>query len=547
MSGTVQSLDGIFPVEYAQALIERCVFTLRNDERKRRAWDRWLIYTEQHAPLILSRIEGTQNDDGVRNELRKFVDLTVNPGLDVTRQTSVCWRQGARRSIEGATKDQLKAFHELVLESRIDAIAPSWNRIAALVGTILVVPAVRRGLLRWDTLLPTFTEVQPDPEDRFGAPLAAAWTIRDECERPEDAVAVFLDAQAWRTYKLRDAHKPAASAMVMATPAADPELREARPPIEHGLGYFPGVPLRFTEVFDGDWYGSPYLNQRLVDATVVIGVLNAALGLTRKAQNKKLLTLIGDLGGFPDGQSLDPEIPFVADVPAGSGPAPTIQALDFDTDPDKFIKHASWIYRNIASAYGGQVESDETGAGTRLVFSPETLTEIRNEQIPHAREFERSLWATAVDMARQFRHPLAERLPSREQVLAGFRIDFGKLSRRFSDPTAETAWTDWLLSKGVTDQIEILRSQGNTTLDDEQLRDLIEKRLEVQAWFNDAVTKRNLNMQGGDVTTAAQAFGAMGPAIRDGAAPPQNTTADAAGADAPKVDNERRESDDPGR
>lgn len=546
MSDLVQSLAGAYPVEYAQALIERCAFTLRSDERKRRAWDRWLIYTEQHAPLILARILDTQNDEGVRNEIAKFVDLTVNPGLDVTRQTSVCWRQGARRSIEGVSEDALKAFHELVLESRIDAIAPSWNRIAALVGTILVVPAVRKGALRWDTLLPTFTEVQPDPEDPFGSPVAAAWTIRSECEQPEDAVVVFLDASAWRTYKLARAPiiRAAAAMGMAAAPEPEPTLEVARPPIEHQLGYFPGVPLRFTEVFDGDWYGSPYLNQRLVDATVAIGVLNAALGFTRKAQNKKLLALIGDLGGFPDGQSLDPEVPFVADVPAGSGPAPTVTSLDFDTSPDNFIKHASWVYRNIASAYGGQVESDETGAGTRLVFSPETLTEIRNEQIPHARQFERELWATAVDMARKFQHPLAQRLPSREQVLAGFRIDFGKLSRRFQDPIAETAWTDWLLSKGATDQIEILRAQGNTTLDDEQLRELIEKHLEVQARFNDAVTKRNLNMQGGDVKTTAQAFGALGPAARDGTAPPQTSSNADAGADAPGNDDNARRSGD---
>ncbi|MBK6920413.1 MAG: hypothetical protein IPH07_23640 [Deltaproteobacteria bacterium] len=529
----------MFPPEYARALLDRCVFVMRSDTRKRRAWDRWLIYTEQHTSLILDRITSTQNDDGVRNEIAKFVDLTVNPGLDVTRQTSVCWRQGARRSIEGVDDDAQKAFHELVLESRIDVVAPSWNRIGALVGALLVVPAVRKQRLAWDTLLPTFTEVEPDPDDYYGTPLAAAWTLRSECEQPEDAVAVYLDDQAWRTYRLADAPVPAG----LYGAAKPQEFIEALPPVEHGLGYFPGVPLRFAEVFDGDWYGSPYLNQRLVDATVSIGVLNAALGFTRKAQNKRLLTLIGDLGGFPDGQSLDPEVPFVADVPAGAGVPPTIQAIDFDTNPDNFIKHASWIYRNIASAYGGQVESDDTGAGTRLVFSPETLTEIRNEQIPHAREFERMLWATAVDMCRAMNHPLADRLPTRDEVLAGFRIDFGKLSRKFSDPSAEQAWVDWLLSKGATDQLEILRAQGNTTLDDEQLQELIEKRLEVQAWFNDVVTTRNLSMTPGGVATAAQAFGATGTAVRDGTpvtvaarVPVEGAAPDASNVDASQPD-----------
>lgn len=529
-----QMLAAEFPTEYAQPLVERCLLTLNSDTRKRRAWDRWTIYTEQYQPLICDRIAGTQTDDGVRAEMVKFVDLTVNPGLDVTKQTSVCWRQGARRSIEGISEDQLAAFHEIIVESCIDTTAIEWNRIAAFVGPIVVVPNVRRGRLCWDTLLPTFSEVETDITDPYGTPTAVAWTLRDPCGEADKAIAVYLDEAAWRFYKLADAvaMRPAYET----APAAPIKVKAAREPIDHGLGYFPGVPLRFGAVFDGDWYGSPYINQRLVDATISIGVLNAALGFTRKAQNKRLLTLIGDLGGFPDGQSLDPEVPFIADVPQGAGLPPTVTTIDFDTDPANFIKHASWIYQNIASAYGGQVATDENG-DARLAFSVETLTEIRNEQIPHARQFERELWATAVDMCRAMRHPLAARLPSREQVLAGFRVDFGKLSRRFTDPAAEQAWIDWLLSKGATDQLEILRAQGNTTLDDEQLWELIEHRLEIQAKFNDAVTKRNLNMQGGNVTTAAQAFGAMGPAMRDGTEPPATSSNADAGADAPGNDD----------
>jgi hypothetical protein len=531
-----QMLAAEFPSEYAQPLVERCLTTLNSDTRKRRAWDRWTIYTEQYQPLILQRIADTQTDDGVRREMAKFVDLTVNPGLDVTKQTSVCWRQGARRSIEGVSDDSLAAFHELVIESCIDTTAIEWNRIAAFVGPIVVVPVLRRGRLCWDTLLPTFSEVETDITDPYGTPIAVAWTQRDTCGEPDKAIAVYLDETAWRFYKLADVAAVRAT-YVETTPAAPLKIEAAREPIGHGLGYFPGVPLRFGAVFDGDWYGSPYLNQRLVDATVSIGVLNAALGFTRKAQNKRLLALIGDLGGFPDGQTLDPEVPFIADVPGGAGLPPTVTAIDFDTDPANFIKHASWIYQNIASAYGGQVATDENG-DTRLAFSVETLTEIRNEQIPHARQFERELWATAVDMCRAMRHPLSERLPTREQVLAGFRVDFGKLSRRFTDPAAEQAWIDWLLSKGATDHLEILRAQGNTTLDDSQLWELIEHRLEIQAKFNDAVTKRNLNMQGGNVTTAAQAFGAMGPAMRDGNAPPATSSNADAGADAPGNDDD---------
>lgn len=526
---TDQTLTAELPLEYAVPLIEKCIYTLRSDLRKRNAWDRWLIFTEQHKPLILDRIGVTHNDAGLKNEIAKFVDLTVNPGLDVTRQTAVCWRQGARRSIEGIEPDALAAFHELVLESKVDTLAPAWNRIASLVGPIIVSPAVRKAKLRWDTLLATFAEVRVDEDDRHGQPLAAAWSLREECCEPGKARAILLDDQAWTTYESTQG-KPDKDGKF-----GPPTTAILGKPVRHGLGYFPGVPLRFDSVFDGDWWGSPYLNQRLVDATIAISLLNASLAFTRKAQNKKLLTIVGDLSGFPSGQVLDAEAPLTSDVPPNAGPAPAINVVDFDTDPASYIKHAGWIYRNIADAYGGHVEADEADGSARVVFSIESLTEIRNEQIPHARQFERDLWATAVDMCHKLNHPLASRLPTREQVLAGFRIDFGKLSRRFSDPQAEQAWNDWLLSKGATDQLEILRAQGNTTLDDEQLKDLATRYLENQAWFNDAVTKRNLGMNGQqDVLNAAQANGALGPMVRDA----ESTNADA-GADAPRNDNGR--------
>lgn len=506
---TDQSITAELPAEYAVALIERCIYTLQSDTRKRNAWNRWLIYTEQHTPLIRDRILTTHNDPGIRAEIDKFVDLTVNPGLDVTRQTSVCWRQGARRSIEGIDEDQLAAFHELVIESRIDTLAPAWNEIAAFVGPLIVVPAVRKGTLRWDTLLATFAEVATDPEDRHGQPLAAAWSMRVECETNGKATATLLDDQAWTTYEsVQGQTKPDGSVM--------PPQTSISKTLPHSLGYFPGVVLRFDSVFDGDWWGSPYLNQRLVDATVAIGLLNASLAFVRKAQNKKLLAIVGDLSGFPSGQVLDAEAPITSDVPPNSGPAPAINVLDFDTDPSSYIKHAAFIYRNIANAYGGQVEADEADGSARVSFSVEALAEIRNKQIPHARTFERDLWAAAVDMCRKLRHPLAARLPTREQVLAGFRIDFGKLSRKFADPAAEQQWLEFLMAKGASDQIEIIRAQGNSTLNDQQIRDLAETHLENQSWFNTILATRNLSLIDGKVASTAQANGAMGPAVRDG-------------------------------
>ena len=97
----------------------------------------------------------------------------------------------------------------------------------------------------------------------------------------------------------------------------------------------------------------------MVDGTVTIGVLGAALGFTRKAQSKKLLVALGDLGGTPSGQRLDPEIPIRVD--SDSPATVNFNTLDFDTDPKNFISHALWIYQSLAEAYGASTAYMEIG------------------------------------------------------------------------------------------------------------------------------------------------------------------------------------------
>lgn len=509
---------GRLPSAETAALVRRCASRFGSDPRKARAWARWLIYTEDFRSLIVRRVETVQSDKETREEIGKHVDLTNNVGLDITRATSVCWRQGVRRSISGVTDKQLDAFRELELESKIDVHAIAWNQIASLVGPIIVVPMVRDQQLRWDVLLPTYVDLVADPEDPYGCPIAAAWSMRP-CEgaprrRRDAADTVLLDGHSWRYYS---------------TAGGRIELIEE---VEHGLGYFPGEPLGFSVVHDGDWYGGCRRHQRLVDATVSIGVLNAALSFVRKAQNKRLLSIIGDLEGMPKMQKLDPEIPVA--MHADQNQRLDITTLDFDTAPKHFIEHAEWIMRQVADTYGGAVADDGKG-GRRVVFDDKALTEIRNEQLPFARSFERGLWAKAVEVCRVLRHPRFARLPSAADIRAGLQLDFGKLARSFADPAAEAAYIDWLISKGALDQVELTRRIEGSNLSDEQVWALIDRRLANQAKFNDEVTKRNLGMNGSKIQSAAQAFGALGPIAKQ-----QNPAPDG-GADAQGNDNGDRE------
>lgn len=473
-------------------LIKQCA--KGDDIRKQRARDRWMIYTEDHKPLIYARLRATLNDEAYRDEVIKHVDLSDNPALDAIRNTCVVWSQGARRTIADASKSESSAFNELVTESLIDVHAPHWNRIAEFVGPIIVVPAIRKKMLRWDVLLPTYYDVIPDPDDVHGTPLAVAWPIRGAKPNSSDPSVGILDSVGWSFWTVQHG-----------------KVTQYGPTIEHGLGRFPGVPLRFDAPYDADYYGQTTRHQRFVDASVAVGAIKSSLNLTRKAQNGKLLTVIGFLGDAAKQQPMDPETGIELNVDLAPGKtAPSVQTLDFDTSPANSIAHANDHRRAAAAVYGGALSDDG-----RMMFDSHALTEVRREQIPRARVFERDLWINAVELCRHMGHPLAPNLPQPDLVGFGFTVDFGKLARSFAEPKQEAEHKDWLLSKGAIDQLDILCDQGNENLDDEQLKARLVANLENQAWFNDAVTTRNLNMTGGNVTTAAQAFGATGPAIRD--------------------------------
>lgn len=475
-----------------------------SDRRKVDAWKRWRIYTEDFKSLIDDRISALWHDPETRSELRRFTTVTLNLGLDVTRQIAVVYKQGARRTIDGVPDKQQDAFHQLALESWIDVEAPRWNQLAFLLGPVCVIPIMRRGRLRWETLLPHYYDIVRDPDDPMGAPLAVCFTVCSDDELSGTADTVIVDGVSWRYYT---------------TGRGKPKLVNEVP---HGAGTFPGAILRFDIPYSSDWWGGPR-NQRLFDGTIDVGTTNTALNFVRKSQCHKLLTVIGRLSGMATGQKKDPETPVMVNEGREDRGATKIEALDFDTDPANFIKHIRFTYESVIESFGipgSAVTFDATSGteGERLRLSNEGLTEIRNEQIPFCRRFEHELWAKAIRVLRAGMHPLRSSLPSPDVIEDAFRIEFPELARTFADPNAETAFTDWQLSKGLTSELRLLR-RSNPTMNTEQLRDLHEKILEERAEFNDAVTKRNLHMSGDKVQTAAEAFGAMGPAMRDAAKP----------------------------
>lgn len=475
------------------------------DDRRRRApyTERHQVYTEAHGGLVMDRVRQWMRNSHSQEQMRRVLTLSINPLVEVTNAVAVVYKQGVRRSLDDLGDRAEDALRLLLLEARVSMQQLAWNRLAfALGGPVLVVPVVRGDTLQLDTLLPHYYEVARDPDDPLGEPLAVAWRAdgADGSRASQLADTVVLDAQAWWYFRTGGGR------------------RELVAVVDHGLGYVPAATLRLDVPIGSDWKGCSTRNQRLYDGTLDVCVVNTQLNYVRRTQNKKLPLLRGMLDQAAKQQKMDPEMPLVYASPQPG--AVDFQALDFNTSPDSFIAHIRWLRSSLIEAYGVPdwavtFDPSQGAEGERMRVASDGLTEVRNEQIPFVREFEHALVHHMVAVAQALGHPLAGDLPPADEVAASYRLGIPKLARGFAEPMAEAAFTDWELSKGLTSQLELLRERY-PTLDDRQLEALLAANLEAQAAFNDAVTKRNLGMsQSGDVQTAAQAFGAMGPKMRD--------------------------------
>lgn len=480
--------------------------TFQSDPRKRAAYDRWRIYCEDWAYLVVGRIDWQWSDKETKAEMAKFVSGSLNVGLDVTRQVAVVYKHGARRSVEGTTDGQDDALTRVIGESWIDVHAPRWNQLAFLLGPVCVLPVIRQGRLDWEVLLPHYYDVVRNPANPRGAPLAVCYTVSSE-QNPLDTTAdtVIVDGVSWRYY---------------ATASGQTKLVDE---VSHGAGTFPGSILSLDISYDSDWWGPPRA-RRLVEATVDVGVINTALSFVRKSQNHKLLVLIAEVARIAQQQKKDPEAGIVLNY-TNQGGQPTLEALDFDTSPENFIQHIRFIIESAVEAYGipAHTVTYDAGAGSapgeRLRLSHEGLTEVRNDQIPFCRRFEHELWEKTIRVLRHGRHPLAAELPDPGHVRDAFRVEFPELSRTFESPSSEIAYADHMLSRGQTSEIRMLR-QRHPTLTQRQAEELQAAILDERKKFLDELASRNLPASAGKIESAAQAFGRLGPAVRDGDTPP---------------------------
>jgi hypothetical protein len=480
-----------------------------SDARRNAQHRRWQILHNQHEPLIQERVFEVQKSE-VAEYISEHKSTTLNPAEDIVRAVCAVYKRGVVRRIDGLAKENAAAFLRLTHQSQIDAIGPELNRIAYFVAPVIVLPVLRRGKLRLEIPLPQCTEIVLDPHDPLGKPTAIAFTLGDMSDQGTGADFCTVDAVARRYWKILGDNDDDHDVVEIV------DLRE-----EHRLGYFPGAVLRFEVPLDGGDWANAYRHKRLEHGAIDVGRISAHGDYIRRVQNHYLLVVAGDLDALAKGQNpAIPEKPIAAHVsPAVGEPSRTIhvQTLPFDVDPGRFHSEIRFKIEGMAESTGVPCTVTSSGdASFRTEFDTEALTELREQQIAFAREFEHELWVCACDYAHAMRHPEYEKLPTRADVEASLNVEFPELSRKSSDPAEERAQWDWDLSKGIVSFVDIMRKR-NPTMDPETAHKRIESNIESNGVVYAMVAAHNavLDPNKMAIQNAAQINGSLGTPARE--------------------------------
>lgn len=444
------------------------------DTRKSKAYKRRLFMEERHSLLVADYCSQVLHDWEVVARVKRFISREHNLPLDLTTSLAVVYKQGVRRTIKKANKGQLKAFEELQKATRASTLFPRINRDASFTGPVLEIPRVNakkkpiRRIFQADNY-----DLVLDPDDPLGQPIAAAWMEFD----PSKGHMVIKGADAEAFYDFGGG-------------GTDDEVTKT----PHGLEEFPGTLHRFEHPFDETDYLIEDREAGLVDAGIGISFLGSYMDWIRKSQSRKLLYLFGDLAKMADGQKLDPERPLMGNLPEDAE-NPQIGAVDFDTDPERFIKHLMFKVRTQVERKGVPQSAitfdygEESAPALALTIQHEKLSALRNAQKPFAIDNEHSSQWKIVALCKEAGAEGAESLPDPDKVREGFGLVIPELNR-VDEPEKLQKQIEFELGRGfTTDALEYQKRNPHLTRDES--KDEVMANLEEQADFNELKTKRN--------------------------------------------------------
>jgi hypothetical protein len=486
------------------------------------------IWDEDFQPQIKTMIRRWYTDNLIANLTCRHVGVTFNPGKDVLREVAVVYTHGAMRHLIGATEDVQNAWNTLYSEDAIQMQSVFANRMAMLMGTVHMVPVVRKGRLYRELKLPNVISVATDPTDPTGWPTAAIWEVHPGTNErgatdKRRVSHIVVDQHEWH-YLNRDGNH-------VAGPDGESKAEHGATD-EQGEAICPAVPLALHDRTD-DYWGINLAN-RLHEGTIIVGALAARLSAVRSTQDHHLLVIRAtDKNAVPAKQLAggDPQKPLELFASGAGGGIATAQLLETVTDPVHHIRHIQFHVAALARANGisdDAVQLDFAGDTPvmALKLRNEQRQALRAEQIEPIRRYENRLAVVTASVTRFAQHRFADKIPPPDEVAEMMEFEVPELST-IDDPDKRREQDDWLLKNGLTSLVDVARRD----LWPNRSRDEVLKLLERNA------------LEGQQVKKIMIEHGMAGPLQRPGETP-QEVRGRNFGPEGPKVRDAGSTSDD---
>lgn len=421
---------------------------------------RQLALTEQQEDLVKSRIHDVFQHVEVIGEVKKYARSIFNPLKRVTRRVAVAYKTPPNRRIPGGSKKLNATFSKLLRKTRFDQHCKQWNERQVGMNTIvvLVVPKRRadgKPICDFEVVTGAEGEVHLDPDAPFAdTPAVLAYSVRQHMHdllRPptanEEAIAT-VDGKWWMFWN---------------------HQMELLRVVEHGLGRFPGAPLRGTlptvKTVDGWW--DPLVGRAAVQTVADVGLAAATMNWTRKTQFGHLISILrggnsasGSMGANEEdddeGEQMlgHPESLFEL-----HGQDLQLLVEDIDKGVQNFRAHIDYMTAELAEVMVGSAavlndpQPGQQVADMASAHQHAALRERQEDQVSGLRTFEEELHVVHAAMATKIGCPWAVPVEALEEAL---EVEFAALP--FLDtPDNRLDHAIKATKFGVTDQVEYLR------------------------------------------------------------------------------------------
>jgi len=442
------------------------------------------IDLEQHADLIRFEVKRhykvasavksiSEHVDTRHNVLKRVADRLATPAYEVPPAREWIGMPATTR------KEWLTTLRD---EGLLELETEKWTRYAFLLNVVHVLPQIRDGELRFETVLPHAADVIFDNSERDPSIL-----VYDSDGGDFKRVAVDSE-RYWYLDK--------AGAVV---DEYEHGLKDRR-----GRPVTPWIEWRISPRPDEDYWDRGR-GQILVDATLAVGRVSAHMEWVRRTNAAKLSTLqADDLDDIPPEQAVTPERPLVM-----TSTTARFEVHDLIVSVDEFVKQISSITEDVAEHYGVRsrvIDPRVSDTGDQSLHDQEDKAKFRRSMIKFLRRAEHLLQHKTALVAQRSKHPAAV---DPELVREGFRCLFPELT--FVDHPKAQLETDMMaMSAGQTDHVQIYMRR-HPGVDEAEASAAVRKSIDIRNEFAALLAARNLPAdaeQDGD--SLAQAQGRIG-------------------------------------